>query len=126
MRKLLILIITVTLFTLSCGGRNGLDFDASIATQSYPIISRVDPATGTAGDTITIFGFGFSSAGELNTVVLGDNAIVAQNYALLDPPVDDEIEQIDFVIPTGLTADTVDLSLLVLENVSNPVEFEIQ
>lgn len=98
---------SVFLLTLmGCGAENVSDFDASVATQSPPVIRRVNPTTGRDGDTVTIFGFGFSSAPALNIINVGTATTVATAYALVDPSANGEIESLTFTVPPGASVST--------------------
>jgi len=89
-------ILALALLACSCGS---VDYSPDIPTDSPPIVARVDPNAGTAGDRITIFGLGFSIAYPENIVVIGGAATSATSYNLLANPTDDEIETITFVVP---------------------------
>jgi hypothetical protein len=103
---------------LSCG-QSLSTFDASIATQTFPYINRVDPATGKAGDTITIYGFGFSVAAPNNVVSLGGSSTVAGAYTLLATPAAGEIESLTVTIPSGVTVGDTFVFITTFGNTSN-------
>lgn len=116
-------VVTISLlllFSAGCGSESDpTSFDDEIGTQSPPYVNRIDPSNGNAGDTITIFGFGFSSVPANNTVQFGTEAISALTYDLVLPPAPGEIEKITFVIPDGTQAATSSLAVTVFENTSN-------
>lgn len=121
--------VAIILFFLIAGCGSGEEsndgFDPSINTASPPVITRVNPTSGRAGDTITIFGLGFSSGAGNNIVMVGGASVSAGTYALVNPPVAGEIEQLTFVIPTGATTGAGNLLVTVLENASNTVTFTV-
>lgn len=87
-----------------------------------PFISSINPTTATAGDTVTILGYGFSDASELNVVFIGatDTLADAGSYSLVVPQtVATEIESITFTVPAGITPGSYSVYLLVLTNPSN-------
>lgn len=94
------------IFLAACGAENVSDFDASVATESPPVIRRVNPATGRAGDTVTLFGFGFSSEPALNIINVGTATTTATAYALVDPSANGEIESLTFTVPPGASVST--------------------
>jgi hypothetical protein len=94
----------VTAVCLSCAlsACSSIDnYSENIPTNSPPIIDRVDPNAGAPGDTISIYGFGFSVAPPENIVVIGGAATSAASYNLLPDPTDREIEVITAEVPTG-------------------------
>jgi len=90
-------ILFIALASLSCVGSS--DYNPNVPTDSPPIVSRVDPSAGMAGDMISIFGLGFSIAYPEDIVVVGGAATSATSYRLLDNPTDSEIEAITFIVP---------------------------
>lgn len=96
-------------------------FDASVATQVAPVVTRINPATGRAGDIITIFGVGFSVIPEDNIVLLTKAAAAtsALSYNLASPAGSGEVEQLTFVIPTNATAGITAVIVNVYDNSSN-------
>ncbi|MDO8493811.1 MAG: IPT/TIG domain-containing protein, partial [Deltaproteobacteria bacterium] len=109
----------------SCGTSSLGDFDASIVTQTVPFINRVQPNNGRAGDTITVFGFGFSTTSGNNVVVVGGGSAAAANYALVNPAVSGEIEQFTFTVPTNAATGATTLIVEVFGNASNGVAFTV-
>lgn len=110
-----------------CGSSSEpITFNPSINIPSPPIIKRIDPASGKAGEPITIFGFGFSSESASNIIIVAGKATSADSYALVNPPTDGEIESLTFQVPNGATAGTGGISVTVFENTSNnDVQFTV-
>lgn len=106
---------------IGCGSEtdNVLDLDSSISTGALPYINRINPNAGQAGDTITIFGFGFSSEAANNTIIVGGTSVTASTYALVNPAVAGEIEQLTFVIPAGAAVGAAGVLVTVFDNSSN-------
>lgn len=117
--KFPVYIIVISVLLIAGCGASSHTFAPSISTQTYPVITRIAPAVGTAGDTITVFGSGFSSAAPLNVVIINGAETLANAYSLVAAPVGDEIESLTFIVPTGITAGTYGIYLDVLNNVSN-------
>ena len=119
----------VLLFSLILGCGSGSDtaeINASVATQSPPVVTRVNPTSGRADDTITIFGFGFSSQPGINIVSVGATSTTASSYALVDPPAAGEIESLTFTVPSGAAAGANSIFVTVFENTSNTnVQFTV-
>jgi|GEM_PF-1279801 hypothetical protein len=94
-------------------------FPPDVPTDSPPIVSRVEPAEGSPGDMVTIYGFGFSFTVANNIVIFGDAASVATSYRLLDSPTSTEIEAIEAPVPNEAPEGEVPVVVVVYENVSN-------
>lgn len=94
-------------------------FDASVATQVAPVVTRISPTIGRAGDVITIFGVGFSVIPEDNIVLFASAAALALSYNLASPAGSGEVEQLTFVIPTNATTGTTSVIVNVYDNSSN-------
>jgi len=113
-------IIFLLLFLAGCGSSDDLiGFDASVSTGTVPIIERVNPNNGQVGDTITIFGLGFSNAPVLNNITVGGAAVTASAYALLDNPANGEVESLTFDVPEGAATGEDIIFVTVFENTSN-------
>lgn len=111
---------------LGCGSSSETNlFDASISTQAPPLINRANPISGRVGDTITIFGFGFSNGAANNIVTGGGQPTTAATYALVANPTSSEIEQLTFTIPTGAATGAGNLFVTVFENTSNTISFTV-
>ena len=110
--------VVAVLSVVSCGSVSQI-FDTTVPTQVDPYINRIAPVTATAGNMVTIFGFGFSEVPELNVVIVGGAAVVADTYSLLGTPVAGEIETLTFTVPAGLTVGANSIYVDVLDNVSN-------
>lgn len=107
------------LMLTACGAENVSDFDSSVNTESLPLIQRVNPATGRAGDTVTILGSGFSSEPALNIINVGTATTTATAYALVDPSANGEIESLTFTVPPGASVGAGMVFVTVLEWTSN-------
>lgn len=107
------------LFITACGSAEEISFDPTISTQAPPFVARVSPTSGKAGDTVTLFGFGFSNAVAANVITLGGAPAKAATYALVDPAVGAEIEKITFIVPSGATAGATTVFVTVLNETSN-------
>ncbi len=113
-------IAIAALFILTACGSTGPVFDPTVVTDAPPYVSRIDPTSGSIGDTVTIYGYGFSSEIISNIVSFGDEAAAADSYEFLIPQLAaDELEKITVVVPDGLTSGDHDIAVLVFENVSN-------
>ncbi len=112
-----LIIALVPLLMASCLGGDG--YAPDVPTDSPPIVSRVDPNSGSAGSEVTIFGFGFSVSVPTNIVVIGDAATSATSYTLLSNPTSDEIEAITAVVPDDAQLGEGPIFVMVHENVSN-------
>lgn len=111
-------LLLLVLVLPSCG--SGEDaYPSDIPTGSPPIVSRVDPTSAAAGDRITIFGLGFSSAAPVNIVIVGGAATSADEYALLDSPMETEAESLTATVPEDAAAGETSVVVQVYENTSN-------
>ena len=95
----LISIVVLALALVSCGNASSNYFGPNIPTGTTPIISRVDPNFGSAGDEITIFGLGYSIAFPENIIIIGGAATTATSYRLLSNPTSSEIEALTAIVP---------------------------
>ena len=103
-----------------------LTFPDDVVTQTFPLVNRVEPASGAPGTTITIYGFGFSAAPPLNVVTVGGSSSVATDYQLLTNPTSDEIEQLTATVPNDAATGQSSVLVVVHENASNAdVLFEV-
>lgn len=116
MQKSLATIAAFACLVSACGGSS---FPADVATQTMPVVSQVDPSAGAPGDTITVFGFGFSSIPQSNVVVIGGAASAASEYRLLEEPTEAQIESITATVPEDAQAGEGSLVVLVHETPSN-------
>lgn len=117
MRRLGISLVLV-LALVSCGSPSD-PYGPDIPTNSPPYVSRIEPNSGRAGDTVTIFGFGFSVAVPENIVIIGGAATSATTYTLLSNITGDEIESLTAVVPNDAQAGEGAIYVQVHENVSN-------
>lgn len=104
---------------VACGNAVPTEFDASVATQLAPIVTRVTPATGRRGDTIAIFGLGFSVEALQNIVLLGGATTVAATYNLANPAAAAEIEQLTFTVPAAAALGATTVTVSTFDRVSN-------
>lgn len=104
---------------MGCGSQADFHFDPTVSTQAPPFIARVAPTTGRAGDTITVFGFGFSTIATANTVSFAGTAVNAATHALVDPAVGAEIEKITVTLPSSATTGATTIFVTVFEQTSN-------
>lgn len=112
-------IFVVLACALSACGASSDPYGPDIPTNSPPFVSRVEPNTGRAGDTVTIFGFGFSVAVPANIVIIGGAATSAATYTLLSNITADEIESITAVVPDDAELGEAAIYVQVHDNVSN-------
>lgn len=115
--KIMIALILM-LVAFGCGATSE-EYDSSVVTQVDPFVNRIAPVSAAAGDTVTIFGFGFSSAPGLDVVIVGSTETFAGTYALVVPPAVAEIESLTFTVPAGTPLGVHNVYVDVLDNVSN-------
>lgn len=106
-------------FCVSCGSTVESLFDETVVTGVDPYVNRVEPATAAAGDTVTIFGMGFSSVKSFNVVIVNGVEALADSYSLLATPQQYELESITFTVPAGIAAGSQPVYVDVLDNISN-------
>lgn len=82
-------------------------------------VNRVAPTTAAIGDTVTIFGFGFNIAPELNVVIINGVEAIADSWSLVDPAVSPEIEQLTFVVQAGTPIGTDNIYVFTNDQTSN-------
>lgn len=119
MRWLVLLLIGVV---VGCGSATDDlpgSFDASVATQVAPVVTRISPTIGRAGDIITIFGVGFSVIPEDNIVLLTSAATPAFSYTANNAAGSGEVEQLAFVIPSNAKSGVTFVLVSVYGNSSN-------
>jgi len=119
MRRLVSLIIVIAFLAVSCGGNGGSAYSPTVPLQTDPYIARINPTAATAGDVVSIIGFGFSAEPTFNVVVINNVEIFADSYALMTPPSGDEIEQLTFTVPAGLTGGAQMIYVIVVDVPSN-------
>ena len=112
-------IIFLLIFVSACGSTVETSYDGSVVTQLPPYVARVDPAAGKAGDTVTIFGFGFSDEGPNNIVSFGAASTAASAYNLIAGGVSPEIESLTVTVPAGATVGACSVFVMVFDNISN-------
>ncbi len=104
---------------IGCGTETQSSFDSHIPSGAPPIVERVDPTSAAAGETVTLFGVGFSIIAAENILHIGETAVSATEYGVVDEPVGAEVEQLDFELPEELSAGDYDIFLSVLSTPSN-------
>ena len=121
MRGISATIVAIAFMATACGVGIGTDddYDATVPTASPPVVSRVDPNAGAAGDEITLFGFGFCIAYPENIVVVGGAATEATGYRLLTNPTSTEIEARTFTVPDDAIVGEGPISMPVYGDASN-------
>jgi hypothetical protein len=82
-------------------------------------VNRIDPVAGKAGDTVTVFGLGFSTAAAYDIVTIGTSAASAGAYNLLDGSTAGEAESLTVTVPAGVTVGANSVFVTVLGNTSN-------
>ncbi len=120
-RFLLTIITAFALFCSSCGGEQPelTSFDSSVVAASAPVLKRINPTSGKVGDTITVYGFGFSNNPPANIINMGGKTAQATTYSLNPNPENGELEAITFTIPTGVSVGTNSILMIVFELASN-------
>ena len=115
------LVMLTLLLVCGCGSSGPPTYDETVLTQTDPIVSRVDPASGKAGDTVNIYGIGFSSAPGDNVVAIGPLTTLASGYALVPPAAATatEFEVLTVAVPSGATGTDLSVWVDVFDNVSN-------
>lgn len=104
---------------VACGSAVPTEFDESVATQLAPVVTRVAPAAGKGGDTINVFGLGFSAEAAQNIVLLGGAATAAATYGLVNPAAAGEIEQLTFTVPASAALGATTITVTTFDRVSN-------
>ena len=117
LQQLLFLALFPLLFT-SCGG-GGPQFSDNVPTQSIPIVERLDPTTLSRGDTLSIFGFGYSFVPAENVITIGSASAVAESYTLINDPNPGEIEEITVTVPNTTPIGENTVFIIIGENASN-------
>lgn len=102
----------------ACGGSDAQFYD-DVPTGSYPIVSRVDPASGPVGTLATVYGLGFSFLAPTNVVTMGTSGAAAESYTLLSSPTASEIESLTFTVPGDLTPGEYPVVVVVHDAASN-------
>ena len=118
MRRLLFFFLSFVLW-IGCGSEDPLSLEESVVTQIQPVVTRLSPVTGTVGDTITLFGAGFSIVAQSNIVSIGGTSLSAESYSLVTNPVGSEIESLTVTLPAGVTSGTASVFVTVFEFTSN-------
>lgn len=119
MKRLVAIAFAALIAGFGCGSSGDSDFPDDVPTQTNPVVSRITPVAGPVGSTITITGFGFSSIFPNNIVVIGDAAVSATGYSLVEPPTPGEIEAITAPVPVNAPAGLNSVFVVVYDNVSN-------
>lgn len=104
---------------IGCGGIGTADFGSNVPSGAPPVIQRIDPASGSSGDTVTLFGVGFSIVASENILHIGENTIAASEYSLIEEPEPGEAEQLTFEIPPEVSAGEYNIFITVIDQPSN-------
>ena len=100
MIRLLLTAMCALPLLMACGGGTELDISDNVPTGSPPLVFDVSPNTAAVGDQVLVSGIGYSIVPAENIIHFGDTAVVAETYALLDPPQNNAVEQLTFTMPT--------------------------
>ncbi len=120
MRKLIsyMIVLVACSYLHACGG-NGPMYNSTVPTQMPPYIDNVAPASGSPGDVITIFGFGYSAQAPSNVISFGSFSASATAYTLIPNATSNEIESLTVTIPAAATPGVVPVYVTVFGNTSN-------
>ena len=113
-----LLITACLIISASCGSELS-DFGANVPTEAPPTVLRIAPANASAGDNVSVFGFGFSVVSNENLITFGSTQINDATYTLVDPVVNGEIESLTFTVPANASLGAQALFVVVGENISN-------
>lgn len=113
------MIPVVVLLMLSACGSAVPTFADDVPTQTYPVVSRIEPTSGPAGTAIDVYGIGFSAASPSNVVIIGNAGSSATDYQLLPNPTSDEVEVITAEVAVDAAVGQSPVLVLVHENPSN-------
>lgn len=97
----------------------------SIVTDELPLITRIAPTTARGGDTVAIFGIGFSNVPGENLVFVGEQLTQAATYALAPAAVGAELETLTFVVPANATVGDTTVRMMINNFGSNAVAFTV-
>lgn len=117
--KILGVLILAAFFAVGCGSGGGDAFDSSVQLQVTPVVTRTAPTSAAVGDTVNIFGAGFSAVPGYNVIIIDGVETLANTYALAPAPSGAEVEQITFVVPAGVSVGTHTVLVYVVDNPSN-------
>ncbi len=111
----------IAAFTLcaACGNSGPFEYASDVPTNAPPTVTRVDPASGPIGTLVTLYGFGFSFAPELNAVTIGQAMAIADTYTFLEAPTSEEIESLTTTVPAEAIEGASPVVVLVHEIPSN-------
>jgi hypothetical protein len=109
----------IVLCSLSACGVGDLGIEGTVPTDTFPIVMRVSPDSGAAGETITVFGVGYSIIPNENILFLGEGASAATSYGLVTNGEPGEAEQLTFPVPAESLPGDQAVVVLVNENTSN-------
>lgn len=110
MKKSFFLFI-ITFVLSACG--SDLGYPSAIATQSAPALLQIIPTSAAPGDTVAVYGLGFSVIPAANVLFLGETEIAASAYALNEDDALEAPEVLSFVLPDDIVADDYTVSLFV-------------
>lgn len=97
----------------------------SIVTDELPLITRIAPATARGGDTVALFGIGFSNVPGETLVFVGNQLTQAATYALAPAAAGAELETLTFVVPANTAVGDTTVRLMINNFGSNAVTFTV-
>ena len=112
-------IVALTGGMMACGSSGPMQYASDVPTNAPPIVTRVDPTSGPIGTAVTIYGFGFSFAPDLNAITIGQAMAVADTYTFLEVPTSEEIESLTTTVPAEAVEGASPVVVLVHEIPSN-------
>lgn len=87
---------------------------------SIPVLLEVDPAQASPGEEVVVQGTGFSIIPNENVVYLADTAAIATDFETTPDAL-----QIRFTIPDTIAVGPTELLVMVEDNFSNSLPFEV-
>lgn len=126
MRVRYIILLFAAFVCASCGS-GAAGTGGEVPSGSPPILTRVVPASGPIGTSITIYGVGFTLVPELNFVYIGSSMTQASTYAVINPQTTPgESEYIVATVGTdAVVGNNQELVVFVNGAVSDPITFSV-
>lgn len=116
LQSILAMIVMLALAS-SCGGGTS---SSHVPSGSTPVVSRLDPDSGTPGTQFSVYGFGFSYVPTENIVMVGESVDVASSYDIVDNPTSpEESEVLTVTVPDGAAPGASDVFVIVNGVASN-------
>lgn len=115
----------VICFFAACGSSSEANFSDHVPIPTEPFLARLDPEELQAGQNFSVFGFGFSIVPEENILFVADQTLNAETYSLVDPPNENEIEELTFTLPADTELGVQEMALVVLGHSSNVLDVTI-